>query len=247
MSFDSYFNQVLLKKELYLKRLCAPLKDCLNIPLFGYFYLDKDGRYCNLVNALKLAEYYYGSHLYAHDPYISHPNFFRKEFAIIQLTCHTKLQQILEEKYQWNCFFQILYKYENHMEGFIFAQRNQKYSECIHFFEKIYPLEKFAEYFKSEAKESIQQVLGLGYNMKKVLGSQFDQPPLRYNLKEEIQFLKRIDLLSSRERQCVELYKEGHSAQSSAAKLRLSQRTVEHYLDNAKLKLGYTSKREFLG
>ncbi len=57
---------------------------------------------------------------------------------------------------------------------------------------------------------------------------------------------KKISLFSPRERECLELFKQGHSAQSTAAILGLAPKTIEHYFENMKLKTGIYSKRGFL-
>lgn len=53
--------------------------------------------------------------------------------------------------------------------------------------------------------------------------------------------------LTRRELQCLQLSLRGQSARQAAAELGISQRTVEEYLNNAKKKLGVSSKREMIG
>ena len=70
-------------------------------------------------------------------------------------------------------------------------------------------------------------------------------PLLNKDLKTQ-QFLKKIFPLTVREHQCLDLFKQGRSVQATAAILDLSQRTVEHYFENIKEKLGCQSKMELL-
>ena len=247
--FDSYVRKALFKSESKIRKLCLPLEESLEIPIFSYFYLDEQGHYCLVSNALEEIEYYYANHIYKKDPYSCHPKFFQQEYKIIQQTFDIHSYSKFKEKFQVDNFFQMLYKHDNSVEGFIFAQKNKSYADCIHFFDKISLLEKFAKYFKIEARTIIRSILEQGYNLKAVLGSAFEEPSNQLvvqNTEKHNQFLKKIDILSLRENQCISLYKQGHSAQTTAAKLRLSQITVEHYLDNARLKCGFQSKREFL-
>jgi DNA-binding CsgD family transcriptional regulator len=52
--------------------------------------------------------------------------------------------------------------------------------------------------------------------------------------------------LSTRENQCARLLMQGYSAKMIAETLRLSYRTVEHYIDNIKDKLGVSTKQELI-
>lgn len=249
--FDSYVDRCLYKSESKIRKLCLPLEESLEIPIFSYFKLDNQGNFCLVSNAFKELEYFFGNHLYKNDPYSYSPKFFQKVYKIIQQTSDKDSQYQLKDNFHVDHFFQMLYKFDDHIEGFIFIQKNKSYKDCLHFFNKIYLLEKYVHYFKAEAKSIIRLILEQGYNMKIALGNAFEAPPPIHQLSTQpsgkySQFLKQIDLFTPRENQCIDLYKQGHSAQTTAAKLGLSQRTVEHYLDSARIKLGFQSKREFL-
>lgn len=55
---------------------------------------------------------------------------------------------------------------------------------------------------------------------------------------------KKLLLLSRRERECLALLRKGHSCAMIASLLELSQRTVEHYIESVKNKLGLESRAE---
>lgn len=55
---------------------------------------------------------------------------------------------------------------------------------------------------------------------------------------------KNLLKLSKREKQCLTLLKEGYTYQAIGLSLELSERTVEHYLDSVKNKLGVESRTE---
>jgi DNA-binding CsgD family transcriptional regulator len=52
--------------------------------------------------------------------------------------------------------------------------------------------------------------------------------------------------LSTRESQCLHFFAKGKTAKMIAGILKLSPRTVEHYLENAKIKLNASSKAELI-
>ncbi len=249
MKFNAYVDECLLKSESKIKKLCSPLQDCLDIPIFGYYYLDKTGRYCNISNALGILDHYYGDCVYLNDPYMRNPCFFKTGYSLVEMTSDKNQQEKLLQKYELNFVFQILCKYDDYIEGFLFARKNMNYVDGVSFFNKIYLLEKFARFFKLEAKLLINKIVESGYNMKIEIVDKFDMVDSSISslsTDENKQFLKKIDPLSNRENECVDLYQEGCSAQVTAARLGISQRTVEHHLDNARLKFGFNSKTQFL-
>jgi DNA-binding CsgD family transcriptional regulator len=86
--------------------------------------------------------------------------------------------------------------------------------------------------------------------LKKAKGSAFltinPTNPLTNKDPKVQQFLKIINPLSPRERQCLQLFKEGKSAQATAAILGISRRTVEFYFESIKNKLRCRTKAELL-
>ena len=58
--------------------------------------------------------------------------------------------------------------------------------------------------------------------------------------------LKDFSGLSKRERECIALIARGLTAKKIAVSLNLSPRTIEHYIDNIKNKLGVFSKHELI-
>jgi DNA-binding CsgD family transcriptional regulator len=110
-------------------------------------------------------------------------------------------------------------------------------------------LDSFTRYFKREASSIIERAIREQINIRLIKGDAFfkvpDVPLARKDPKAE-KFLNHIYPLSEREKQCLELFKEGKTAQMTGAILGLSQRTVEHYFDNIKNKLGCNSKTDLL-
>lgn len=121
---------------------------------------------------------------------------------------------------------------------------------CKFFFRTFFKIQNFIGYFKSEARSLIEGMKRDGFNLLKAKNNRFLESDQAWPLSsEEIktkQFLKAISPLTFREQQCLNLFKQGHTAQSTAAILKLSQRTIEHYFDNIKNKLNCHSKRELL-
>jgi DNA-binding CsgD family transcriptional regulator len=111
-------------------------------------------------------------------------------------------------------------------------------------------IREFIFYFKKEAQLLINHMMDNDFNIKEEKKEAFFKVepslPLSNGNPKVLKFLKTVSPLSNRERQCVELLKQGKSAQATGAILGLSQRTVEHYFDNIKNKLGCHSKWDLL-
>ena len=182
---------------------------------------------------------------------MKHPSLFQSGYIMTQSCSDPFKQQKMQQIHQVNFSLLKIQQTPDYVEGFIFSVKNHELKDSDFFLNKIHLINKFACYFKREAKSIIGKALSEGYNLKKMLGPSFYQPdfslaPLLNNDLKNQQFLKKISPLTAREQQCLDLFKQGRSAQATAAILNLSQRTVEHYFENIKMKLGCQSKMELL-
>lgn len=243
-------QRCMIKHLRKIKILCSPLEESLHIPLFGYIQVRKDGTFCNISNALDCLEYFYDQKLYFKHSYTRDPGLFHSGYTIARMTNDNLLQKYIMRQYEVNYMFLILHANEQQLEGFFFAHKNQDDVNCYRFLNQIHLLDKFACYFKREAHSLIDKAISEGFNLKEAMEEAFyEVDPSIPLIKKEIhsqKFLKQIFPLSLREQQCLNLFKQGRSAQATAAMLNLSQRTVEHYFESIKNKLGCQSKMELL-
>jgi len=238
-----------IKHERTLKRICAPLHD-LNITEFGYVLVKSDGSFCNINTLPAFLEYFYANEMGNSQPYFSHPDLFQSGYTLTQACIEPIFQKKCEAKFNIGSFLCKLLKHQNYMELFLFHPPITQSKKCLKYLNHIYLLDKFATYFKQEAKAIITKAMEEGYNILKNRGPAFYEASsniklLNNDFKTQ-QFLKKISPLTIREHQCLELFKKGRSAQATAAILDLSQRTVEHYFENIKVKLKCQSKMELL-
>lgn len=249
-NFKDLVQQCMIKPASALKRICAPLQDKLNISIFGYCSIDREGRYCNISNSPASLEFFYENRLYFSQWYIRDPHLFQSGYTVVPATYDDHYQDITRNTYEIDRMLLILKKTGDCMEHFFFTCKNYNESDCFHLLDQLHLLNQFAGYFKREAAALIDQALVEGYNVREVLGDLFfETSPTVALLSEDLrakEFLKTISPLTHRELQCLELFKAGHSAQATAALLHLSQRTIEHHFENMKNKLGVSSKWELL-
>jgi DNA-binding CsgD family transcriptional regulator len=135
------------------------------------------------------------------------------------------------------------------MEGTIFLTKHAEMAPN-HYLSKLNMLNAFADYFKREAASFIERMRFDGYSMERAKGKAFlecaSSHPLKASNEQLKQFLKSISPLSPREHECLELYSKGYDSKETAELLGISHRTVEHYFESMKNKLGCFSKREIL-
>lgn len=237
-----------IKHDRLIKNICAPLKDWLGISIFTYYTIEEDGRFSILSNCPEQLDFFYEEKLYLANPYLKHPHLFRSGHAFIQATPDPIYLEQSQQRFQVGNLFLTLKRNSNCVEGFLFGSKEIGLKSNENYLNELDLLNKFSSHFKREAKALIEQIKKDCYNLEKAKGRAFLEKDASISLSsndpEILQFLKVISPLSSREYECLELYKQGHSAQTTATVLGLSQRTIEHYFENIKNKLGCVSKRE---
>jgi DNA-binding CsgD family transcriptional regulator len=248
-SFQDIFSKLILKNEHTVKRICSPLKDCLGISVFCYGRVEADGLYVNLTNYPLIEELYYANQHYLCDPHLVTPLLLRSgAFLIPNCSPADYMSKILKQSNTGQSLL-ILERNEDVAEFFLFginAKENNPETKLLNY---LIPLHNFIHYFKREAKPIIDRSIKEKYNVKSVRKKLFSEPtssPLSIKDPQIERFLNLIYPLTARERQCLDLFKQGKTAQMTGAILGLSQRTVEHYFDNIKNKLGCKNKSDLL-
>lgn len=159
---------------------------------------------------------------------------------------YQKTIDLSRQKFNMTNTFLLVQKQNESCEGFLFGN-NTKAIKQTNYLENIFLLKKFTQYFKSEAAYILNKIESEKFNLIEAKGESFFKRslsiPLSYDPSTE-KFLHSINPLSKREQKCLNLYLQGRSAQSSAAILNLSKRTVEHYFENIMVKLGCSCKSE---
>lgn len=239
-----------IKHDRKIKKICAPLKDCLNISTFAYYSIGRDGRFCIMSNFPEQLDFFYSEKLFLQCPYLTHPSLFHSDNVLVPITPDPYFMRLSKQLHQVSHLFLILNQCWTHVEGYFFISNTNGKNATKPFINNLDLLHKFGRHFKREAHELITDATEQGYNLHEAKGKAFltrdPSLPLSKNSPERLRFLKEISQLSTQENLCVDLYRQGHSAQSTAGILGLSPRTVEHYFENIKNKLGYNSKRDLL-
>lgn len=233
-----------------LQSICEPLSRCLDIPFFSFYRINAQGDLAALTNFPEPLDYYYRQEKYLINPYLAHPQLFRSGFTIAPIDFDAASLSVFQHQFKIDSFFMILQRKEEEVEAFLFADQNPYPLSSLDFLPKIDVLQKFASYFRREARGLINAVMADHFNLKEVREESFfvadpSIPLLRKDPKIS-HFLKAIAPLSPQEYRCLELFKQGYSSQATASILGLSHRTVEFYFENIKHKLHCSSKWDLL-
>lgn len=251
-NLEDLVKRYTVKQDRTIKKICNPLKDFLGITTFTYSFIESDGRFGMLSNNAQGLDFFINGKLFITHPYLKHPRLLRSGYALLPSSPDPISQEIGLKKFQVNDLFYMIQHKGESLEGFAFGiPKLDCMNNANFYFANLDLLHTFVSYFRNEAKHMIEDIRNDGFNLKQAQGKLFLEShrawPLSSKDLKEKHFLKAISPLSIRERQCLELYKQGHSSQATAAILTLSQRTVEHYFENIKNKLGCSSKRDLLG
>ena len=141
-----------IKHECKIKKICEPLQGCLNIPLFGYFTIDHSGGFCNISTHPPDIEFYYEEKIYLSTSYLKHPSLLQSGYTMIQISSDPLTLKKMHQNRHLNYIFLKIQQTKDGIEGFIFADKNQELKDCSRFLNQIHLLNKFACYFKREAK-----------------------------------------------------------------------------------------------
>lgn len=240
-----------VKQDRYLKKICAPLKDSLNIGFFAYYKIGSEGQFSIVSTHCEQLSFYY-SHpsFYLHNPYLVHPSLLRTGCAMVCTSFDPDSIELMYSHFGIKDLFLIQQSFSTHLEGYLFFCKESESPSATEYLNMHTALKRFLPYFKHACPSLLSDLEGDHFNLKQAKGEAFFQSDPLISLSNQDphikSFLKTICPLSLREEQCLELYKEGRSAQATAALLDLSNRTVESYFESIKNKLGCTTKSELL-
>lgn len=243
-----------------VKKCTRPLLH-LGITCFYYVYIDKNGNQVLLTDCPEVDDYYYDQKLYVKDPYLRHPDNYHPGFFLFESNNKEEYDDslaYLARTFKISPIVGLCEKQEDAVEFFGFWGEARQSNA----FERVYLnyahlLKAFATHFKEKCSKIIQHEVGPSLSLPELIGHElFDctatlQPKLDekclrkclldIGLGHEVEL---ADALSRRERECIKLLLKGKSMKETAALLRLSPRTVEHYLENVKIKFDCQFKNE---
>lgn len=242
-------------------QLVEPLNDYFSLNSLTYSLTTPEGFFFQISNTPQISEFYFTNHLYRFNPFICHPsNYYHNQTLITSDFPHKpfqRAQQLVKKHHGLENFLNIYKKENGFAHIFMFSSTDEKVPLNTIFLNNHAILNKFTDYFMQEWRPNLLKMETYMINMGELMGPKyFAINPLfsANNRLKKIQFLRKINKIddqlitpvefSPRELTCINFFLKGKSAREIGELTGLSRRTVEHYLENIKSKIGCFSKSE---
>lgn len=245
--------------------ICRPLKN-LNISYFAHIQINKEGKFSGISNNPGFTEHYLQNQYYNADIHLADNNKLGKYvmWDAIERTGQSEKMHREAADFGIQHTFTIIEKNQDVSHFYHFA--NNESSKAINqiYISNLELLNLFISHFKENINQSkvLASAFDLqfsidenaeGYTLENISNSMLINKDnflneINSNVDKRIinSLINKNSKLTKREIECLDLYSRGKIAKNIAATLGLSNRTVEHYLENAKFKLGIKSKSDLM-
>lgn len=259
-TFDDIFNSYTSKYNRQISRFCEPLKLAYGINYFAYYMINQEGFYSTFGSRMDWMEYFFDQKLYLQcGLFMRHPD----AYPNCSFICNDQqfvddpfeqVQNQAKERFGMQYTLLILRKENDRIEGFAFGTPPQNCQVDYSLINELPVLKIFIARFCEEFKTMMQDILYQGVQIGHLIGRHFYEKiklfPSDIDQKRQ-QLLTQLGVelpsnLSKRELQIIPFYIKGLSANQIAKKLYLSPRTIEHYIENLKVKLNCFNKSELI-
>jgi DNA-binding CsgD family transcriptional regulator len=234
-----------------IREALRPLKEGLGINYFYFSRVTNEGFYSTFSNNPDWNRYWIEEKLYLRAFYFLQPQYFRIGTVVCLPSLENEFKdvgQIAREKFNINHVLEIVTRDREGVESFGFSTEKMTPEITTHFLSDLSYLKLFFKHFRATNGELFHQLKDYQFNLGEAVGSRF------FAMAESIpksglgfDFLPKIGIsmqgeLSRREKEICRLLIRGLTAYEVAEDLDLSRRTVEHYIENIKIKLNSDSK-----
>ena len=258
MSQVSQFLKDLAKHSDAVKKATRPLRH-LGVTCFYYLSVKNNGDHVLLTDCPEVDDYYYDEKLYVKDPYLRHPDNYQSGFLHFETDHKQEYDASLAyiiQKFKIAPLLGLCQKQQDSVDFFGFWGEADRAPYVVPS-QYTHLLKAFAPHFKKECKSLLQPDVGPFLSLRKLLGAEVFDNVATQERKEEAKLFRqylieigfkdkvvKADSLSQREKECLQLLLRGKAMKETASILHLSPRTVEHYIDSARDKLGCRYKNE---
>lgn len=263
LTAEQMVDKFTIKEAQFIKKICEPLHRYLDVQYFWYSHTTSEGGYFSLGSKPNMHEYYHSAKLYMHSPFFHNPKFIQPGFYSYRNISDPKFQETLDScanKLNVNLGMGLVIKKDKELLRFGYASDNSKGAEFSDRIINNLPLlKKFNAYFLSEMKPLLKSFRDNLVDLPSELGAAYNRPPKGLQPKatqhDKLEFMDNIGILNHknvakltpREIECLQYIYQGLSYREIGDTLVLSTRTIEAYIENAKLKLNCNTKSELFG
>lgn len=249
-----FYDTRLLAK---LIKICQPLAINLGLDAFAYSRITRDCGFYQISTVPEPSIFYWETGLYQDNLFLRSPDSYEEGIFLLRSIPSSNFQQMLNSFSQlgveWH--LRIVRKEEGVCHQFLYGSTIKNLPFTAMFINNIMILERFNDYFLEEGLDLIRQCDTFAFSLPELLGEKYKSKIKHTScgVKDlsKTQFIKQIDKdfaalekLTDREFDCIRQYIKGKTARQIGESLHISNRTVEHHLENIKFKLGCSSKLE---
>ena len=242
-----------------LAKFVEPLRSLLGINYFFYLYISS-GRRCSFVASnTELAQDYVDQKMHFYNPFFTQSSEVASGLYLYDAVKHGKFQnsmEYLEEKYntKHSCLYTRKERDGTCVYGFSVPKQSIERQNLL--INQMPRLMQFTTYFESEMGNSLLAMQDDAIDLNAIFHPGIEKiriPDVQVDPAQMLQFLTLLygkeNLLANyniteRERECIQLFLCGKTAQEIAKALFLSRRTIEHRLESIKNKLNCRTKSE---
>lgn len=246
-----------------VNKLIDPLKTHYGIDVFWYGTIAKNGCLYGGMSYHDPLMHFYLEGWYQQTKHLTSPDNLKEGFYLMDNDegYEMFLENIKVEYPVYHNFLLVKKEPNGDAALYCFGSKTKKPQLISLYINNLAMLAKFCEYFKEKNSTYLKANYDAQLNLLQIKGKEafYGQKYASLasiNPDRNICFLNAIDVesfpvqlakkLSSREREVIAFLVDGKSTEEISKTLKLSRRTVEHYIDNTKNKLGVDSKHELI-
>lgn len=245
-----------------LHKICSPFFNLTSVNYFFHQFVTNEGLYCCIGTHIDLMLHFFDNDMQLSTPFITQFAPIRSGIYFMDSVNHQKFQtdmQIIQGKFQTKHSFSVTKNDGVCCRQYGFGIPPDRKDLEYLLVNELPLLNRFICYFEDEMFNVLQEMHHNPINLKKELGSLFGQeismiPVIQLESSKKIKFFKQIGKhknlsllklnLTPREIECLRYYFQGKTAREIGIFLKLSSRTIEHYMDKIKDKLLCNNRSE---
>lgn len=240
------------KYENKLKKSFLPMEQ-LGLTYFAIQRVFNDGHWNILSTNPTWIEYSAGNQLYLYDPSLIDPTHYQSGIFYVDSHDNDDFRNIFckhaEGIFDLGNSLAIINRKEEYCEFAFFSTTVSNKKIINTYLNKITDLRNFITHFKSQHEHMFHLAHEHNVDLKQFNKSYFNNDNvIDVTPTDDKQYLFQnnvlFNILSAREKECINHFLNGKTAKETAALLGLSYRTVEDYFANIKKKLNCRNKRE---
>lgn len=243
-----------------IDEICKPLK-LLNVHLFNFVRLYKNGARINLCNNAPWLHHYYKSNFHTVGLFEGDPTLYNSGYTLWTTLSGEQIFQDARNYFAIDHGLTIIKQRSIYCDFFYFAGKPEQHYLTSFYLNNIDLMEKFIAYFLAKGSNLISQAnktkIILPLRSKEVIKSELDKSWIGTMKRREFESAttlksyhiyldKREVMLSSKEVACLKHLVQGKNSKEIAQALFRSKRTVENHIYNIKNKLGYSLKSQLV-